>query len=451
MHATAVVQRNLLEFKLTPALAHMQRENRGRIVPAQRAVRFVGAKQRSSRGSVLAAAILLSVSLLAGAAAPPASEPAETIGGGLFLAGQHLYVAAWGYGVQVLDISNPTRPKWAGAWNHRGAPTGVFVVGDHAYVANRPCGLEVLDVRNPGNPTSFANLRTGGDAMGVFVKGDFAYLADGVISGGSSHLPESEQGLKLIHIRNPAEPKLLGQYQGPNGNYGVPVSGEIAFVAKLDRIVYEDRAPNSAIPTWRMGRSIVGLGLTGFVLRSNLLFSTTGRSGLRIFDVTAASQPKPVADFKTDYSTWDVRVAGQHAYLMDAGASIHVLDVSAPDNPREVGLFHCTGYVSRWLALQPPVTPKRDELPASSVPAPDAITPIETAPPELHQPRRLADGSFAFTLVGVPGATYVIQMTSDWLSWSNLSTNALPAAGHAVVVDMGAAEVVNRFYRAVRQ
>ncbi len=105
----------------------------------------------------------------------------DAIGGGLFIAGGYLYIAAWGYGVQVLDISTPSQPKWVGAWNHRGAPNGVYVVGSHAYVANRPQGLEVLDVHNPRNLVHLANLRTGGDAMGVLVKGQFAYLADAVL------------------------------------------------------------------------------------------------------------------------------------------------------------------------------------------------------------------------------------------------------------------------------
>src|SRR6516164_7454589 len=56
--------------------------------------------------------------------APTRVQGEEAIGGGLFIAGNYLYVAAWGYGLQVLDISRPTQPKWVGGWNHRGAPMG---------------------------------------------------------------------------------------------------------------------------------------------------------------------------------------------------------------------------------------------------------------------------------------------------------------------------------------
>jgi hypothetical protein len=84
------------------------------------------------------------------------------------------------------------------------------------------------------------------------------------------------------------------------------------------------------------------------------------------------------------------------------------------------------------------------------VPVPE-IKPIETAPPELINPRRLVDGSFSFTLVGVASGRYVIQFTSDWNEWTNLSTNSLPTNGYATIADPHAAEATRRYYRAVMQ
>lgn len=45
----------------------------------------------------------------------------------MHIVGNHLFVAAWGNGVQVLDISNPVQPKWVGGWNERHCPVGVWV------------------------------------------------------------------------------------------------------------------------------------------------------------------------------------------------------------------------------------------------------------------------------------------------------------------------------------
>ena len=83
------------------------------------------------------------------------TQSQDAIGGGLFIAGSFLYVAAWGYGLQVLDISTPTQPKWSGGWNQRGAPTGVYVIETYAYVANRPCGLEIFGCSRPTKSHQF--------------------------------------------------------------------------------------------------------------------------------------------------------------------------------------------------------------------------------------------------------------------------------------------------------
>src|SRR3974390_3294620 len=56
----------------------------------------------------------------------------HAISGGLFILGDSLYVAAWGYGLQVLDISRPMQPRWEGAWTQGGAPPAVYVVGTNA-------------------------------------------------------------------------------------------------------------------------------------------------------------------------------------------------------------------------------------------------------------------------------------------------------------------------------
>jgi hypothetical protein len=47
MYATAVVEGRVVRFKLSPALARAQRENRGRALTEQEAVEFIEAKRRS--------------------------------------------------------------------------------------------------------------------------------------------------------------------------------------------------------------------------------------------------------------------------------------------------------------------------------------------------------------------------------------------------------------------
>ena len=47
MYATAIVDGNVVRFKLSPALARAHRENRGKTMTEQEAVEFVEAKRRA--------------------------------------------------------------------------------------------------------------------------------------------------------------------------------------------------------------------------------------------------------------------------------------------------------------------------------------------------------------------------------------------------------------------
>jgi hypothetical protein len=49
MHAVAVVNGKVVRFKLSPALAHAHRENRGKTMTEREAVAFVEAKRRARR------------------------------------------------------------------------------------------------------------------------------------------------------------------------------------------------------------------------------------------------------------------------------------------------------------------------------------------------------------------------------------------------------------------
>ncbi len=102
-------------------------------------------------------------------AAPGAARESVAATKYLQVVDHYLFVALWGRGVQVLDISDPTRPKWVGGWNPRRCQEGIHVSGGRAYIADRLAGLTVLDVSNPTQPAQIGNVDTPGDAFAVDV------------------------------------------------------------------------------------------------------------------------------------------------------------------------------------------------------------------------------------------------------------------------------------------
>ena len=199
------------------------------------------------------------------------------------------YVADYGSGLRIIDVSNPAAPVEVGYCDTPGWASGVQVVGNLAYVADYTSGLRIIDVSNPAAPVQRGYYDTLGQAQGVQVVGAFAYVADG------------EQGLWIIDVSNPAVPVQRGDYDTPGWALGVQVVGTLAYVADYD-------------------------------------------SGLRIIDVSNPAAPHSVGYYDTPGYAYGVQVVGALAYVADGTFGLWIIDVSNPAAPVQRGYYDTPGY-----------------------------------------------------------------------------------------------------------
>ena len=98
-------------------------------------------------------------------------------------------------------------------YNGSGWAFDVFVSGEIAYIADYGDGLEIVNISDPSNPVTLGGCKpAGGEALGVFISGDLAYIAYG--SG----------GLRIINISDPFYPFEIGSYgDGDNDTNAVYV------------------------------------------------------------------------------------------------------------------------------------------------------------------------------------------------------------------------------------
>lgn len=401
------------------------------------------------------------------------AKSADAPGGGLQIVGDRLYLAAWGHGFHVLDISNPTHPQWLGGWNNHTSPTGVYVAGNHAYLANRTSGLDVIDVREPQSAAHVGHLFTGGDAWSVYAAGKFAYLADTL------------KGLEVIDINNPAKPALAGRAEVPDQAVCAQVAEGFLYATYNSKGLRVFKLEEAAPPA-KISESAIRLGAGRIQVVDHQVYYANGGefqiidvtdphapvvqsscridggdnrlhvSGgyayiasswgdLQVLDVSDSQKPRVVGVFKAGYNVWDVRVAGPYAYLMDRGANLHVIDVSIPGSPKEVGGLGTCDFCSDVLSLAG-AGAERPGLRTGTT-ASGAIT---NAPPELAA-AMIEGGAFTFTLRGIPNDVYYLQASGDLIAWTAISTNTLPSDGTLRVSDPQAHLFDNRFYRAVRK
>ena len=75
------------------------------------------------------------------------------------------------------------------------------------------------------------------------------------------------------------------------------------------------------------------------------------------------------------------------------------------------------------------------------------VRPASAAPANPVSVKLLGNGHAQLNMVGIPGRTYLVQVPSDLLTWSTLTTMSAGPNGEFQYEDTDAANHAQRFYR----
>jgi hypothetical protein len=225
------------------------------------------------------------------------------------------YLAAWGYGVLIVDLTDPTAPVELGRYAFPFATT-IEAHDDRVYVASTTNGgiFKILDVSDPAAPTELGELQTS-QTYGLTVRGDYAYLVDGADFG--------EGGLHIVDVSNPSAPSVAGRETGCSYANGIDVSadGNTAYIA----CVSDENFANA----------------------------------LRIVDTSDKANPVVIGSVSLPGSTQLPDYNGAYAVIVDGNTAyvgneygVDEVDITDPTNPVQT-VRHETGYTVRALARDP--------------------------------------------------------------------------------------------------
>ena len=250
---------------------------------------------------------------------------------GVFVSGDYAYVADYGSGLQVINITNPSQPVLAGSYNTPDYAWGVWVSGDYAYVADRLSGLQVINITNPSQPSLAGSYNTPDAAMDVFVSGDYAYVAD------------RDSGLQVINITNPSQPSLAGSYDTP-GDFadGVFVSGDYAYVTDYYFGLQVINITNPLQPSLAGSYDTPDAARDVFV-SGDYAYIADKTSGLQVINITNPSQPSLAGSCNTPDWAMSVIVSGDYAYVADGSSGLQVINITNPSQPSLVGSYNTPG------------------------------------------------------------------------------------------------------------
>jgi len=131
----------------------------------------------------------------------------------------HAFVRVAGYGLQIVEVSDPTHPTVVGVYGDGENFSDVAASGNHVFVAASD-GLHILDVTVPSAPVQIALWDIDGSVSAVGVSGIYAYV------GGDP--------LTVLDVSDPSHPFLFGRLDSmlaPGGPEQVKVAGDMVYLA----------------------------------------------------------------------------------------------------------------------------------------------------------------------------------------------------------------------------
>jgi hypothetical protein len=253
---------------------------------------------------------------------------------GVAIMGSYAYVADYGSGLRVIDVSDPTTPFEAGSFVASGCAEFVVAFNEStgtqlACVAYGTSGLYLVDVTTPSSPHLEGSCGTPGYAYGLAVSGGAAFVAD----GGS--------GLRVIDISSPVAPVEIGSCATPRRALAVAAQGGYAYVADGEGGLCVVDITDLAHPAVVAVCSLPGCA-EDIVLEGSRAYVADGGTGLAIVDVANPAAPTLLGTYATPGYAFGVDV-GNYACVADDTSGLRVFDISNPANPLEVGYADTPG------------------------------------------------------------------------------------------------------------
>jgi hypothetical protein len=157
-------------------------------------------------------------------------------------------------------------------------------------------------------------------------------------------LVNDETGLQVVNVSSPASPEAIGSYR-PKASLGpVAASSDHVYVVEKDSRL---RALHASDPTRlrSVGLSKLPGRIEGLAVSGGHAYVSTSES-LHVLDVSDPAMPKEIGACGGLDLAGRVTAAGKYAYVAADFNGVRIIDVSHPAKPREVGSFEGPGNVT---------------------------------------------------------------------------------------------------------
>jgi hypothetical protein len=193
-------------------------------------------------------------------------------------------------------------------------------IGDVSY-------LRILNVSDPSSPSEIGHYATEGEAQAVYLVDSLAYVAD------------SDSGLRVLNLSDPISPFEIGCYPLDCFIGGLQVVDTVAYATVSADGLYIINFSNPANP-YLAGFYYTGHHTYDVYVRDNLAYLTYG--GIYIIDVSTPANLDEIGSCGLGMgdNAVNVKVIDTLAYATDDDNDLHIINVSDPTDPLEIGFYY---------------------------------------------------------------------------------------------------------------
>ncbi|NPD90180.1 MAG: hypothetical protein HGN29_15825 [Asgard group archaeon] len=244
------------------------------------------------------------------------------------------YLSTWEYGMEIVDISNPSNPTKISEYVSDSI-SHVKVVEDYIYASKHNTSdsfYEIIDISDPTQPEKVKEFCKGQGAK-PFISGDFAYF-------GVRSLSQTQTHFRVYDISNPSNPELISEYNSSEEIYvyDIYVENDLAFYALANNgfmiIDFSDIANPVEVYTYENGNSIWRLHV-----EEDILIISNDIAGMKILDITNKTNPVEVASFYDGGSSYSFVLKDNLLFVADENDAIEILEISGWNPKRTSGFL----------------------------------------------------------------------------------------------------------------
>ncbi len=236
-------------------------------------------------------------------------------------------------GLEIVDVSNPAAPTFAGALDTTDSTYDLAKSGDTVYLGAGSQGLLAVDVSSAAAPSLSGQYSEDVGGKAVFaVQGDYAYVVKGV-------------NAYVVDISDPSSPFTVGRLSLRDRGSAVIAKGNYLYVGLQWGVVevVDISSPTLPVTAGYTDFSAYALGVTWLKIKGNYLYVCTNGGGVLVCSITVPTSPQFLGQFSEGY-IHDFDIKGGYIYLVHLESSSYresfdIFDASSPASPVRVGSF----------------------------------------------------------------------------------------------------------------